>query len=207
MTVRDEVAVSGVWTNRDEQTIRNELGREFACSENIDIQIGRVLQKLDSMGELENTYIFYTADHGMAIGRHGLQGKQNLYEHTWRIPLTVKGPGIKAGSRARGNVYLLDVLATLCDIASIEAPKTSEGTSFWPVLKGTRDIVRKNLYGAYCGGAKPGMRSIRSGDWKLIKYESSKDGIQKTQLFNLADNPDELLLEHHQGTLTTLMGR
>jgi arylsulfatase A-like enzyme len=119
----------------------------------------------------------------------------------------VKGPGIKAGSRARGNVYLLDVLATLCDIASIEAPKTSEGTSFWPVLKGTRDIVRKNLYGAYCGGAKPGMRSIRSGDWKLIKYESSKDGIQKTQLFNLADNPDELLLEHHQGTLTTLMGR
>ena len=115
MTVRDEVAVSGVWTNRDEQTIRNELGREFACSENIDIQIGRVLKKLDAMGELGNTYIFYTADHGMAIGRHGLQGKQNLYEHTWRIPMIVKGPGIKPGSRARGNVYLLDVLATLCD--------------------------------------------------------------------------------------------
>ena len=207
MTVRDEVAVSGVWTNRDEKTIRNELGREFACSENIDIQIRRVLEKLDSMGELENTYIFYTADHGMAIGRHGLQGKQNLYEHTWRIPLIVKGPGIKAGSRARGNVYLLDVLATLCDIASIEAPKTSEGTSFLPVLKGTQDIVRKNLYGAYCGGAKPGIRSLRSGDWKLIKYESTKEGVQETQLFNLADNPDEFLQEHHQEALTTLMGR
>ena len=207
MTVRDEVAVSGVWTNRDEQTIRNELGREFACSENIDIQIGRVLKKLDAMGELENTYIFYTADHGMAIGRHGLQGKQNLYEHTWRIPLIVKGPGIKAGSRACGNVYLLDVLPTMCDIAGVEAPKTSEGTSFLPVLKGTQDIVRKNLYGAYCGGAKPGIRSIRSGDWKLIKYESTKEGVQETQLFNLADNPDELLLEHHQDTLTTLMGR
>ena len=207
MTVRDEVAVSGVWTNRDEQTIRNELGREFACSENIDIQIGRVLQKLDSMGELENTYIFYTADHGMAIGRHGLQGKQNLYEHTWRVPFIVKGPGIKPGSRARGNVYLLDVLATLCDIAGIQAPKTSEGTSFLPVLKGTQDIVRENLYGAYCGGAKPGMRSIRSGDWKLIKYESTKEGVQETQLFNLADNPDEFIQEHHQDALTTLMGR
>ena len=45
------------------------------------------------MGELENTWIFYTSDHGIAIGRHGLQGKQNLYEHTWRVPLIVKGPG------------------------------------------------------------------------------------------------------------------
>ena len=206
MTVRDEVAVSGVWTNRDEQTIRNELGREFACSENIDIQIGRVLKKLDAMGELGNTYIFYTADHGMAIGRHGLQGKQNLYEHTWRIPMIVKGPGIKPGSRARGNVYLLDVLATLCEIAGVEAPKTSEGTSFLPVLKGSHDIVRKALYGAYCGGAKPGIRSIRSGDWKLIKYESSKDGVQETQLFNLADNPDELLVNHHHKGVTTLTG-
>ncbi|MBN2583241.1 MAG: sulfatase-like hydrolase/transferase [Planctomycetes bacterium] len=66
MDVRDEVNVSGVWTNRDERTIRNELGREFACSENIDIQIGRVLEQLKAMGELDNTYVFYTADHGMA---------------------------------------------------------------------------------------------------------------------------------------------
>ena len=103
MTVRDEVAVSGVWDKRDERTIRNELGREFACSENIDIQIGRVLEKLEAMGELDNTYIFYTADHGMAIGRHGLQGKQNLYDHTWRVPFIVKGPGIKPGCPRDGE--------------------------------------------------------------------------------------------------------
>jgi arylsulfatase A-like enzyme len=53
--------------------MRNELGREFACSENIDTQVGRVLDKLKQMGELDNTYVIYTADHGMAIGRHGLQ--------------------------------------------------------------------------------------------------------------------------------------
>ena len=206
MDVRDEVAVRGVWTNRDEQTIRNELGREFACSENIDIQIGRVLQKLDSMDELENTYIFYTADHGMAIGRHGLQGKQNLYEHTWRIPLIAKGPRIKAGSRVQGNVYLLDVLATLCDLTGIDAPVTNEGISFRPVLEGKSDTVRDVLYGAYCGGAKPGIRTVRSGDWKLIKYESTKDGIQETQLFNIADNPHEFLLDHHHKGVTTLTG-
>jgi arylsulfatase A-like enzyme len=83
-----------------------EIGREYACVENIDIQIGRVLQKLESMGELDNTYIFYTADHGIAIGRHAFQGKQNLYEHTWRVPLLVKGPGVQAGSRAQGNIVI-----------------------------------------------------------------------------------------------------
>ncbi len=196
MDVRDEVAVSGVWKRRDEATIRNELGREFACSENIDIQIGRVLDKLRAMGELDNTWIIYTADHGIAIGRHGLQGKQNLYEHTWRVPMIVAGPGVKAGSRAPGNVYLADVLATLCDIAGIKPPKTNEGKGFLPVLTGEVPEVRDVLYGVYSGGAKPGIRSVRKGDWKLIKYESSAGGLV-TQLFNLKDNPDELSVEHH----------
>ena len=206
MTVRDEVAVSGVWDRRDDRTIRNELGREFACSENIDIQIGRVLNKLDAMDALDNTYIFYTSDHGMAIGRHGLQGKQNLYEHTWRVPFIVKGPGIKSGSRVKGDIYLLDVLSTLCDLAGIEAPKTNEGISFRSVLEGKQDTVRDILYGVYCGGAKPGMRCVRKGDWKLIKYDSPRDGVHETQLFNLADNPDEFLRQHHDPKVTGLTG-
>jgi len=205
--LRDEVKVSGVWKKRDEATIRNELGREYACSENIDIQVGRVLAKLEAMGELDNTYIFYTADHGMAIGRHGLQGKQNLYEHTWRVPFIVKGPGIKAGSRAQGNIYLLDVLATLCDIAGIEAPaNTLDGISFKPVLEGKQDVVRDVLYGAYCGGTKPGMRCVRKGDWKLIKYDVMNGEVHETQLFNLKDNPNELIEEHHARNVISFTG-
>lgn len=203
---RDEVRVSGVWRNRDEATIRNELGREFACSENIDIQIGRVLSKLDEMGELENTIIFYTSDHGIAIGRHGLQGKQNLYEHTWRVPYIVKGPGIKAGVRAPGNIYLLDTLATLCDLASIELPETNDGISFKPVLEGKKQAVRDVLYGVYCGGTKPGMRSVRKGDWKLIKYDVMDGSVRQTQLFNLAQNPNEWLVEHHDPAVIALTG-
>ena len=194
--LRDEVAVSGVWERRDERTIRNELGREFACGENIDIQIGRVLKTLEAMGELDNTYIFYTADHGMAIGRHGLQGKQNLYEHTWRVPFIVSGPGIKSATRVPGNIYLLDVLPTLCDLAGIDAPNTAEGTSFKPVLEGKKQIVRDVLYGVYSGGTKPGMRSIKKGDWKLIKYDVMDGTVRRTQLFNLAENPSEFLPEH-----------
>ncbi len=194
--LRDEVAVSGVWERRDENTIRNELGREFACSEYIDQQIARVLQQLEKMGELDNTYIFYTSDHGMAIGRHGLQGKQNLYEHTWRVPFIAKGPGIEAGSRAPGNIYLLDVLPTLCDVAGIAKPETVEGTSFRSVLEGRQQTEREELYGVYCGGTRPGMRCVKKGDWKLIKYDVMNGAVRETQLFNLAKNPHEFIAEH-----------
>ena len=195
--LRDEVAVSGVWERRDRATIRNELGREMACSENIDRQIGRVLKRLDAMGELEHTYVIYTSDHGMAIGRHGLQGKQNLYEHTWRVPLIVKGPGVKAGSRALGNVYLMDLLATFCDLAGIDPPSTNEGVSFRSVLQGEQQLIREVLYGVYCGGTLPGMRCVKQGDWKLIKYDVMDGTVRKTQLFHLAENPHEFIEPHH----------
>jgi arylsulfatase A-like enzyme len=204
MNVRDEQSVSGVWERRDEATIRNEIGRQYACSENIDVQIGRVLARLKEMGELENTYIFYTSDHGIAIGRHGLQGKQNLYEHTWRVPMIVKGPGIKPGSRAPGNIYLGDLLATFCDLTGVPAPDTNEGTSFKPVLLGEKATVRDTLFGVYNGGDKPGMRSVKQGDWKLIEYQSTSAGVRETQLFNLKENPNEFLPEHKNGKATNL---
>jgi arylsulfatase A-like enzyme len=203
---RDETKVSGVWKNRDERTIRNELGRYFACSENIDVQIGRVLQKLETMGELENTYVFYTSDHGIAIGRHGLQGKQNLYQHTWRVPFIVRGPGIQPGSRVEGHIYLLDCLATLCSLAKITPPTSNEGISFKPVLDGERRSIRDVLYGVHCGGTKPGMRCVKKGDWKLIKYDGDNGAVHETQLFNLKDNPDELLREHQDPQVVALTG-
>ncbi|HVW00316.1 MAG TPA: sulfatase-like hydrolase/transferase [Planctomycetaceae bacterium] len=204
--LRDEVDVSGVWERRDEQTIRNELGREYACIENIDNQVGRVLDRLKEMGELDNTYIVYTADHGIAVGRHGLQGKQNLYEHTWRVPFIVKGPGIKAGSRAEGNIYLLDVLATLCDLAGVQAPESNEGTSIRPVLEGKQPTIRDVLFGVYNGGTKPGMRAVKKGHWKLIKYDVLDGKVRETQLFNLRENPEEFLAEHHSAAVNALTG-
>lgn len=213
---RDETLVQGVMTRRDEATIRNEIGREYACIENIDIQIGRVLNKLEEMGELKNTYIFFCSDNGIAIGRHGLMGKQNLYEHSWRVPLIVKGPGIKAGGRALGNIYLLDVLPTICDMAGIEQPKTCDGKSFLPVLKGETETIRDVLYGVFNiyeekyggtgNGSRPGIRAVRKGDWKLIKYDVYNGQIHETQLFNLKENPYELLKEHQDTSIIRLTG-
>ncbi len=204
--LRDEERVSGVWKRRDESTVRNEIGRQYACSEKIDIQIGKVLKRLKEIGELENTIIFYTSDHGIAVGRHGLMGKQNLYEHSWRVPFIVKGPGIKKG-RVLGNIYLSDVLSTMCDLAGLRPSATVEGTSFVPVLKGKEKVIRNVMYGVYCGGTKPGIRSIRKGDWKLIKYDVLDGQVQKTQLFNLKDNPYELLKEHNSQEIIALTGK
>jgi arylsulfatase A-like enzyme len=202
--LRDETTVSGVWERRDERTIRNEVGRYFACSENIDIQIGRVLKKLEESGELENTYIVYTSDHGIAIGRHGLQGKQNLYQHCWRVPFIVRGPGIRPCSRAEGNIYLLDLLATICDLTGVQPPETNEGISFKPVLLGQKNTTRDVTYCCYNGGTKPGMRCVKKGDWKLIKYDLMDGTIRETQLFNLKENPNELVAQHHAPDVVAL---
>ncbi|RMF43903.1 MAG: sulfatase [Planctomycetota bacterium] len=205
--LRDETKVQGVLEDRSEATIRNELGREYACIENIDIQIGKVLDQLERMGELDNTYIFFTADHGIAVGRHGLTGKQNLYEHTWRVPFIVRGPGIRPGSRASGFIYLLDVLPTMLDLAGIEIPQEIEGVSFRPVLEGRQQRMRDVLYGVYCGGTKPGMRSVKTADgWKLIKYDVLDGQVRETQLFNLHENPYEFLPEHHDEKVIGLTG-
>ena len=203
--LRDEVKVQGVMRRRDEATIRNELGREYGCIENIDAQVGRVLERLETMGELENTYVIYTSDHGIAVGRHGLAGKQNLYEHTWRVPFIVRGPGIKSGSRVSGYIYLLDVLPTLCDLAGIKVPEVVEGLSFRTVLEGKAGRIREVLYGAYCGGTKPGMRAVKKDGWKLIEYDVLDGDVRQTQLFHLDRNPYEFLAEHHTRALRELL--
>ncbi len=204
--LRDEVSVQGVGKRRDEATVRNEIGRNYACIENIDNQVGRLIAKLEAMGELDNTYIFFTSDHGIAVGRHGLMGKQNLYEHTWRVPFVVRGPGIKPGSETDAMIYLSDVLPTFCDLAGIDKPETIQTTSIAPILLGETDKGRPHVYGVYSGGTKPGMRAIKTGRYKLIKYDVLDGKIRETQLFDLAKNPQELLRQHHAQSVMSLTG-
>ena len=106
-----------------------------------------------------------------------------------------------------GNIYLLDVLATLCDLAGISAPETNEGVSFKPVLEGKQPTVRDVLYGVYNGGTRPGMRSVKKGDWKLVEYDVLDGKVRQTQLFNLAENPREFLEQHHDPAVIALTGQ
>ena len=117
-----------------------------------------------------------------------------------------RSPGIKAGSRVPGNIYLLDFLATLCDLAGIPVPATNEGRSLRPVLEGRAATVRDAVYGVYCGGTRPGIRAVRQGDWKLIQYDVHDGRVRETQLFNLRANPEELLIQHRAPEVVALTG-
>ena len=213
-TVRDENLVAGVGQYRTEAVVRNETGRDWACVDWIDRQLGRVLAKLedpDGNGDtsdsvLDNTYIVYTSDHGIAVGRHGLMGKQNLYDHSWRVPYIVRGPGIAPGSETDALIYLHETFPTFCDLAGLVPPSTidsDDGSSFRNVLEGNTGSHRDVLYGVYAGGDKPGIRAVTDGRFKLVKYDVAGNASQVTQLFDLEENPFELLPEHGVPYLAT----
>ncbi len=137
----------------------------------IDTQIGRVLNKLEAMGELDNTYVMYTADHGIAIGRHGFAGKAKLYEHTWRVPFIVKGPGLRRGRARRETSICLMYLLHFVILPMSLNPRAAKGFSFKPVLFGSQPIIRDVLYGVYNGGDETWHGSVKKGDWKPIQYD------------------------------------
>jgi arylsulfatase A-like enzyme len=117
-------------------------------------------------------------------GRHGLMGKQNLYEHV-KPPLVFSGPGIPHG-RSDALVYLFDLFPTLCDLAGIQPPAAVEGKSLLPVVRGEKAKVRDWLLGAYTAC----QRMVRDDRWKLMKYNAH--GVKNVQLFDLRADPDEI---------------
>ena len=181
LTVRDEALAP--WP-RTPELVQQHLADYYAAIEFLDAQIGRILDALKQSGQYENTLIVFAADHGLAIGSHGLFGKQNLYEHSMRAPLIIAGPGLPRGRKVDGFAYLLDIFPTLGDIAHVPAPEGSEGLSLLPVLDGSKTSIRDSIFTAY-GQVQ---RAVRDDRWKLIVYPK----INKTQLFDLVKDPAEL---------------
>jgi arylsulfatase A-like enzyme len=177
---RDEVLLPFPRTADD---VRQELACYYAVISHMDRQIGRILAALDAAGQRDNTIVIFTSDHGLAIGSHGLVGKQNMYEHTIGVPLVVAGPGIPAGKRVVGQCYLRDLFPTLCDLAGITAPET-DSRSLVPLLSGDKQEVHPFVVGYF----QDSQRMIREGDWKLVWYPK----IDRWQLFNVQADPDEL---------------
>src|SRR6185295_3138014 len=149
----------------------------------LDEQIGRIMQALDETGQRENTLVVFTADHGLAIGSHGLVGKQNMYEHTINVPLIIAGPGIPAGQKRTAQCYLRDLFPTFCELAATPTPQL-DGRSLAPVLRGEQ----AEIYPFIVGYFQDSQRMIREGDWKLVWYPK----IECWQLFDLKRDPNEM---------------
>lgn len=180
MVIRDEELAP--WP-RTPEIVRQHLADYYAAIEYMDAQIARILEALKVSGQLENTIIVFSSDHGLAIGSHGLFGKQNLYDHSMRAPLIIAGPGIPQGKQSGAMCYLLDIFPTLGELAGVAQPEGSEGLSFAPVLKGATDKHREAIFTSYTKV----QRAVRDDRWKLIAYPQ----INRTQLFDLKNDPEE----------------
>jgi arylsulfatase A-like enzyme len=178
---RDELLAPFPRTKEAVQLHRREY---YAIISHMDHQIGRILDALEASGKASNTYIIFTADHGLAVGEHGLMGKQNQYECSMRMPLIFAGPGISAGRRIDEMVYQHSTYATTCDLAGIPIPKTVEFPSLAPMLHGDTTPVHDAMFGWLAGL----QRSVRTKKYKLIFYPP----INRYQLFNLEEDPWEI---------------
>ncbi len=180
MTLRDEVLLP--WP-RPEDQVREMLAEYYRYVSHLDAQIGRVLAALDASPHAKNTIVVFAADSGVARGSHGLIGKQNLYEHSIRVPLIVSGPGIAEGKSTDAMCYLFDLLPTLGKLCNVTGPSTSEGREFVATLRDPQQAARTEMVFAY----RQVQRAIRDERWKLIRYPQ----IDKTQLFDLQADPFE----------------
>lgn len=181
MVLRDEFLLP--WP-RPRRLLSDQIAEYYGLVTHLDEQVGRVLKALEETGQAENTLVIYTADHGLALGSHGLLGKQSVYEHSMRSPLIISGPGVPRGRSSEAMTYLLDLYPTVCDAAKIAPPTNLDGESLQPLWKGRKKQVRDSIFLPF----QNLMRAVHDGRWKLIRYPQ----VDVTQLFDLTTDPDEM---------------
>lgn len=180
--LRDEALAPFPRSTYSVQVHRQEY---YAIITHLDAQIRRILDKLEETGQSEHTLIFFTADHGLSVGHHGLLGKQNMYEHSLRPPMIVAGPKIPQGEKRNAAIYLQDLMPTSIEFAGGKVPEYVEFHCLKPLLEGTRkSSFYPTVYGAYMDL----QRMIRVDDYKLIVYPRA--GVLR--LFNLAEDRQEM---------------
>ena len=189
--IRDEMLAA---QPRKEPEIREHIADYYAMITHLDHEIGHLMDSLQKNNLTDNTIIVFTSDNGLAVGSHGLMGKQNHYEHSVRVPLIMAGPGVPKAKKVDKYVYLLDIFPTLCDLCGLHIPDSVEGKSFAPMLTGcnyanpdfaTCTTAREVLYFVY----NDLIRSVKNDRYKLIEY---RNHANCSQLFDLLNDPYEI---------------
>ena len=183
LKIRDEVLAD---FPRNPEEIKKHVAEYYGMITHLDDQMARVIATVEAQGELDNTIIVFAGDNGLALGQHGLMGKQSNYEHSIRVPLVMSGPGILRGQTTEAYAYILDIYPTLCELSGLPIPDSVEGTSLVPALRDPAEAIRNSLFFAY----KEYHRSVKDRRHKLIEYVVR--GRRHTQLFDLVEDPWEL---------------
>ena len=170
---------------RTQYAVRKNIQEYYASISYMDEQVGRILEALKNSGKMGNTYILFTADHGLAVGHHGLMGKQSMFDHSMRPPLVIAGPGIPKGEKRGQNVYLQDLMATSYELAGI---KKQEHVFFNSLLPMVRDKNQPGPYTSIYGAYMTTQRMVRTNRYKLIIYPVAS----KMLLFDIVNDPEEM---------------
>ncbi len=182
MTGRDERLLG---FPRKPEEVKREIRDYYASITYLDAQIGRIISALKRSGQYQNTIIVFASDNGLAVGQHGLMGKQNLYEHTIGVPMIWSGKGIPKNKIAKGHVYLNEVYPTLCDMLGLQTPESVQATSIKANILDPEKKAHDLLFFAF----RDLQRAVSDGRYKLIEY--SVKGNRTTQLFDLSIDPWE----------------
>lgn len=170
---------------RTPYAIKKHKQEYYASITHLDEQIGAIIKSLEASGQMENTYIFLTSDHGLAMGRHGLLGKQSLFDHSIRPPMIFIGPDLPKNHKIHQDVYLQDVMATTLELAGVKKPDYVEFNSFMDLARGEEHKSHyQEIYGAYLDV----QRMIRKDDYKLLIFPN----VPKVLLFDLKNDPEEM---------------
>ena len=170
--------------------IEVHLREYYAVISHMDRQIGRLLDALESSGKAGNTIVIFTSDNGLAMGEHGLMGKQSLYEHSLRIPLIFSGRGIPGGRINDSPVSISQIFATTCDFTDLPVPETVQYGSIADLVLHPGQRREAVIYAAYLD-ARAGeqyCRMVRKGNYKMIIYPMAGE----LQLFDLENDPWEM---------------
>jgi N-acetylglucosamine-6-sulfatase len=180
-------------TATDDETIRNRLRLLMAAEEGI----GQILDALKQAGQLDNTMVIFTSDHGYFYGEHCLSVERRLaYEETIRIPLLIRYPPlIKPGTTFDEFILSIDLAPTLLELSAAKQPEKMHGRSFAPLLRGQSYEPRKSILVEYFTDAvfprvkNMGYQTVRTDRWKYIHY---RDLADSDELYDLRSDPYEL---------------
>ena len=168
---------------RDVKEIQRALAGYYGMISHMDEWIGRIHEAVAEIGAGEDTLIIHTADHGLAVGQHGLLGKQNLYRHSLNVPLILTGPGVPRGMTSEALCYQHDLHPTLMELAGLGS-SFAPFQSLTPLLKS--ESTGRNYIAAAFGSV---LRSVRDQRYKLI--EANVKGTLTWRLFDLENDPWE----------------